>query len=460
MLKQNLGRGSPKKSLKRTRSGVKSGDSDSDSDLEIRHEATTAGVDGAWPRFLLVSSQDKSKPLSGMSPFLIEKWFSGVSSEGFRDIKCLRSGDFLVDCLTRRSSDLLIKRNGTTLVDRVVGVSVHDRLNSSRGVIRCRELSGDSELEIKSSLAKQGVTEVKRVSVRRDGQVIPTNTYFITFGLSKLPSALKIGYLNVPVSPFVPSPMRCFKCQKFGHMSQRCKAAELCPKCGDKKHEDGCTVSPKCVNCGGSHASSSRDCPVYQREQTIQKIRAEKNISFSEARKMVTTQEGTTYASKAAKAPTPQAPASVQIEQTQHSSTLERLLVKLLDTITNLVQRIEMLEKRLAVAPTSAASAVPPQQPLPVSLPVPLISNTAVPTSAEGTKAVPSVVEGKKAAPTSAGGKGDGGKNPQKPPPPPKPGPASSKVDPRTKPPNKSSLQGEESMETSCSHLLSTKGKR
>ena len=60
-------------------------------------------------------------------------------------------------------------------------VSVHKTLNSSCGVIRCRELSDMSEIEIRDELKTQGVVEVHRVTVKKEGKVIPTNTLFLTF---------------------------------------------------------------------------------------------------------------------------------------------------------------------------------------------------------------------------------------------------------------------------------------
>ena len=45
-----------------------------------------------------------------------------------------------------------------------------------------------------------------------------------------------------------------------------------------------------CVNCSGDHAASSKTCPKWQLEQKVQQVKAEKNILFIEARKMVTAQ--------------------------------------------------------------------------------------------------------------------------------------------------------------------------
>ena len=81
--------------------------------------------------------------------------------------------------------------------------------------------------------------------------------------------------------------MRCFNCNKFGHTSQRCKVAAKCTGCGKDKHEGQCEGPKLCSNCNGPHASSAKDCPVWQKGKEIQWVRVEKRISFPEARLLV-----------------------------------------------------------------------------------------------------------------------------------------------------------------------------
>ena len=119
-------------------------------------------------------------------------------------------------------------------------VSIHKALNLSRGVIRCRELSGMSEKEIKTELQEQGVVEVHKVTVKRDTEKVPTGTLFLTFSTPEMPKDITVGYLKVKVALFVPNPMRCFDCNKFGHTSQRCKVAAKCQWRGKDKNEGRC----------------------------------------------------------------------------------------------------------------------------------------------------------------------------------------------------------------------------
>ena len=85
-----------------------------------------------------------------------------------------------------------------------------------------------TEVEIRDELKDQGVVGVNRMTLKKEGKVIPTNTLSLTFGSPELSKEITVGYLNVKMALFVPNPMRCFNCNKFGHTSQRCKVAVKC----------------------------------------------------------------------------------------------------------------------------------------------------------------------------------------------------------------------------------------
>ena len=144
-----------------------------------------------------------------------------------------------------------------------------------------------SEVEIRDELKDQGVVGVNRVTLKKEGKVIPTNTLFLTFGSPELTKEITVGYLKVKVALFVPSHMRCFNCNKPGHTSQRCKVDANCTGCGKYKHEGQCEGPKLCSNCNGPHASSAKDCPVWQKEKEIHRVRVEERISFPEARQLV-----------------------------------------------------------------------------------------------------------------------------------------------------------------------------
>ena len=82
-----------------------------------------------------------------------------------------------MECARKSQAMGLLKT--TRFVDRPIRVSIHKALNSSRSVIRCRELSGMTETENKTELQEQGVVEVHRVTVKKDTEKVPINTPFL-----------------------------------------------------------------------------------------------------------------------------------------------------------------------------------------------------------------------------------------------------------------------------------------
>ncbi|GFS92976.1 hypothetical protein TNCV_1886281 [Trichonephila clavipes] len=48
---------------------------------------------------------------------------------------------------------------------------------------------------------------------------------------STLPQTIKAGYLNCKIRPYIPNPLRCFKCQRFGHSQTSSRGQLTCSMC-------------------------------------------------------------------------------------------------------------------------------------------------------------------------------------------------------------------------------------
>ncbi|GFT16242.1 probable RNA-directed DNA polymerase from transposon X-element [Trichonephila clavipes] len=112
-----------------------------------------------------------------------------------------------------------------------------------------------------------------------------------------LPQTIKAGYLNCKIRPYIPNPLRCFKCQRFGHSQTACRGQLTCSRCASVGHASSdCTLEQKCVNCSQPHSADSKLCPKWKIEKEIQTIKTNRNISYIEARKFLTPQPSQTYA--------------------------------------------------------------------------------------------------------------------------------------------------------------------
>lgn len=173
-------------------------------------------------------------------------------------------------------------RDAIQLDNIPINVSAHRTLNSSKGVITCRHLMDCSETEILEELETQGVTSVKIIQRKIKEELTPTSTIILTFDTP----ILNVAYMKIKVRRYIPQPLQCFKCFKYGHSSSTCKRDPIC-LCGRPKHEGVCQEPAICPNCEGDHNARSRICPVYLAEKEIQQIKAEQNISYTDAKKLV-----------------------------------------------------------------------------------------------------------------------------------------------------------------------------
>ena len=138
------------------------------------------------------------------------------------------------------------------------------------------------------ALSGQGVTEVRRILVKRDGKVEPTNTFILTFGLPSIPAYITAAYMKVPVELYIPNPLRCYSCQKFGHGQSTCNRQAVCAKCAEHGHLDSvCPNNARCANCRGPHTAYSKDCPEWNKQREINTVKFTRNVSFSEAKNIV-----------------------------------------------------------------------------------------------------------------------------------------------------------------------------
>ncbi|GFT38375.1 uncharacterized protein TNCV_3064291 [Trichonephila clavipes] len=219
------------------------------------------------------------------SPFAIQKSVQGIGGDP-KAIKKLRSGDLLVETVSalQTKSFLLAK----SFLDCPLTASPHKSLNSGRGVISEPDLLCTSDAEILEVFSYQGVVQVRRITLKKDAAIIPTKHTILTFNSPKLPTTIKASYFNCKIRPYIPNPLRCFKCQRFGHSQNSCRGQLTCSRCATVGHSStDCTLEPKCINCSQPHSSDSKLCSKWKTEKQIQEIKTNRNITYLETRKLI-----------------------------------------------------------------------------------------------------------------------------------------------------------------------------
>lgn len=120
-----------------------------------------------------------------------------------------------------------------------VTVTSHETLNCTQGTVMLpdndeKELPSKQILTDSLKLRYNNIHDLELYAVpsRRD-----TNKHIkivkIKFTNQELPRKIKILALNREVRPFVPKPLQCSKCLKYGHSTKRCRNNAICAVCSE-----------------------------------------------------------------------------------------------------------------------------------------------------------------------------------------------------------------------------------
>ena len=112
---------------------------------------------------------------------------------------------------------------------------------------------------------------VKPVKDRREGQKVATaRIYLKDANTANTILSTNVYIRDKKVIPKKPrkEPIRCLKCQMFGHKRRHCTVTEArCARCARRHETEECITLQrdfKCSNCGGQHPSYNRDCPAFE----------------------------------------------------------------------------------------------------------------------------------------------------------------------------------------------------
>ena len=93
----------------------------------------------------------------------------------------------------------------------------HKSLNSSRGVIKTKQLKDTAAKDVVERLKEQGVTDAYNITYQKGDEKISTDKWTLTFNTPTAPPTLKVPGLILKVEPYIPKPMTCKSCLRIGH---------------------------------------------------------------------------------------------------------------------------------------------------------------------------------------------------------------------------------------------------
>ncbi|GBN35475.1 hypothetical protein AVEN_165530-1 [Araneus ventricosus] len=195
---------------------------------------------------------------------------------------------------------------------------------------------------------KLKVIAARRITLKKDGKIVPTRHVILTFNTPVLPSKITAVYISCDIRPCIPNPVRCFTCQRFGHTKTACRGSSaFCARCSEPEHEKTlCTKPEKLFNCKDNHPSYSKSCPKWKLEKEIQTVKITKKISIQEARKIVL--DGTpkpNYSYTAALKITKTPDTHIEPSQAEHSVPTETKTPKF---STSKIENVETITVKLS----------------------------------------------------------------------------------------------------------------
>lgn len=204
----------------------------------------------------------------------------------------LRSGDLLITCKTTKQVKALLESG--SLSDRVSGkqIPIKSSLYPGRPYRNRAVISGVplaiSDSELVEELSNAGVSSVKRLKRKGQDGYLTSLSVLLHFHCDKIPDTVSYSYLRFRTRPYNPPPLRCFRCNRFGHSQGACRGQARCSKCGGIDHEhSSCTKDKFCINCKKSHSAAYGGCSVYKTEAKLQIIKERTKVSHTEAKVML-----------------------------------------------------------------------------------------------------------------------------------------------------------------------------
>lgn len=236
------------------------------------------------PQALTKIRDDINTHLKDLDEFELDPDSSDPLKTVVKGIQALNRGGFLFELDSPKSAERFKDRcSSTDLVTKHFGTSAKVKAKHFNLIIRFVPCDGTfdpadpthlTEFEKENSLKPGDVasaTWIKKVDRRAPGQKVASIKLACTTPEAAnklLQGRIYVSNYSVNVRKDIREPIRCNKCQEYGHIRNECKGVEKCPQCTSTNHLFAAcrqSLKPCCVSCGplSTHPSTSRTCPTF-----------------------------------------------------------------------------------------------------------------------------------------------------------------------------------------------------
>lgn len=239
-------------------------------------------------RQLTLTSSDPQYSLTKLNPIVLAKGIDTLCGDTgtITKLEYLNSGSILVTTSSAAQLRTLLKAQvfpaaSGSQIPIISSVSYSHQF--TYGKVFAPAFKHMALNELLELLTDQNVVAVRKLFMDPAKASVPL--FVLTF-LGGRPENLLLGYTSYVIDKYIPNPMRCGNCCRWGHQSSKCRSSTVCGKCSEKghKHTDCSSSVLKCVNCTGPHAVTSTTCSSYLQEVHACTLQAEHGLSFAEAR--------------------------------------------------------------------------------------------------------------------------------------------------------------------------------
>lgn len=184
------------------------------------------------PVMIFVECIDLRKNLGNWHPIKVAKLFS-TNFTGITNIRPASSKTIKVSFDSISNGNLCLTSD--VLNEHVFTASIPSNLIYSFGIIK---LDPDvSEDDFRDGVQSRfPIVSFKRISIKKDGNIVPTRIVELKFLSPKLPQHIFVCNMIFDVNPSIRSPVQCNRCLRYGHTQKFCRSDPRCSHCDGSKH--------------------------------------------------------------------------------------------------------------------------------------------------------------------------------------------------------------------------------